>query len=172
MPEPDITLVPATPDRKQEFIDMAEEYHAAGDERFKPLIDDPGAYFERLERSHTGPGLEPGKVPATLFLLERDGRVIGQSNLRHELNDDLRLEGGHIGYSTRPSERQKGYGTLILKLTLEEARKMGITRILITCDTDNTGSVRIIENNGGVLESQGTSDISGKMINRYWIESP
>ena len=170
MPDPEITLVRADASRKLEFLEMAEEFLAHGDERFKPLIDDPKAYFERLERFHTGTGLEPGNVPSTLFLLERGGRIIGQSALRHELNDNLRTEGGHIGYSVRPGERQKGYGTLILKLTMEEARKIGLTRVLITCDTDNIGSMRIIENNGGVLESQGTSKISGKMIDRYWIE--
>jgi predicted acetyltransferase len=68
-------------------------------------------------------------------------------------------------------ERRKGYGTLILKLALEKAREKGITRVMVTCDSDNTGSVKIIENNGGKLTAQRTSLISGKPLNEYWIEN-
>jgi predicted acetyltransferase len=109
-------------------------------------------------------------VPSTLYWLQRDGRILGQASLRPRLNENLRLEGGNIGYNIRPTERQKGYGTLILKLMLDEARQLRLEKVLITCDADNLGSARIIEKNGGVLEGQGISKISGKLVNRYWIE--
>jgi predicted acetyltransferase len=41
--------------------------------------------------------------------------------------------------------------------------------VLMACDVDNLASARGIEKNGGVLDSQGISDVSGKLIARYWI---
>jgi len=96
--------------------------------------------------------------------------ILGESRLRHSLTPALEHHGGHIGYVIRPSQRRKGYGTLILALTLEKARALGIQRVRITCDTDNTGSVRIIEKNGGILSAQVISERSGKLISQYWID--
>jgi predicted acetyltransferase len=169
MPDPEITLVRADPERKDELYQYALEFHEAGDERYKSLIDDPEPYWERLEKLAEGKNLAPGKVRMWLFWLQRDGRIVAESSLRHELTDDLRLEGGNIGYNVRPSERRKGYGSMILTLVLEEARKIGLEKVLVTCDTHNIGSRRIIEKNGGVLEGQGMSKISGRLVNRYWI---
>lgn len=170
MPDPDITLVRADAARKLEFLEMALEFQAEGDERHKPAIDDLDAYFERFDILERGVDLPPGRIRCSHFWLQRDGRIVGQSSLRHELTPDLLLEGGHIGYNIRPTERRRGHGTLILKLTLDEARQIGLTRVMVTCDADNVGSVRIIEKNGGVYEGQGISNYSGKLVNRYWIE--
>ena len=41
-------------------------------------------------------------------------------NIRHYLSDYLIHYGGHIGDGIRPSERRKGYATLMIKLGLEE----------------------------------------------------
>jgi predicted acetyltransferase len=80
-------------------------------------------------------------------------------------------EGGHIGYTVRPSDRRKGYGSTLCRLMLEEAwSRLGLRRVLITCDTDNVGSARIIQKNGGVFESEVRSDHSGKRVSRYWVD--
>lgn len=52
-----------------------------------------------------------------------DNRILGIINIRHALNDYLLTYGGHIGYSIRPSERQKGYGKIQLLLALKNAKK-------------------------------------------------
>ena len=62
--------------------------------------------------------------------------------------------GGHIGYAVVPEFRRRGYATTILDLSIQIARgKLDLTRILLTCDDDNIGSIRIIEKNGGILEN-------------------
>ncbi len=81
----------------------------------------------------------------------------------------LEREGGHIGYDVPPSERMKGYGTILLKHVLLKAKEMGIKKVLITCDADNIGSAKIIENNGGIYENESISTESGKPVSRYWI---
>lgn len=102
-------------------------------------------------------------VPQTRYWLYVDGRPVGVGKLRHYLNDSLMIEGGHIGYAIRPSERGKGYGTLMLRLLLERAREKGIAEVLVTCREDNILSRKVIERNGGVLDDV----VKGGC--RYWI---
>lgn len=52
-----------------------------------------------------------------------------------------------------PQYQCRGYGTAILHHSMTIASAIGVERILITCDDTNTGSRRIIESCGGVLES-------------------
>ena len=60
----------------------------------------------------------------------------------------------------------------MLALALKEAKKMGLKRVLITCDDINYGSAKVIENNGGVLENIVENNIDGEIIHtrRYWID--
>jgi predicted acetyltransferase len=53
-----------------------------------------------------------------------------------------------------------------LKLALEKARELQLDRVLVTCDTENVGSAKIIEKNGGRLQDQVISTRSGKLISR------
>ncbi|HVK27896.1 MAG TPA: GNAT family N-acetyltransferase [Nocardioides sp.] len=117
----------------------------------------------------TAPGdLDGTRVPSSYFwITEGDGgpdeEVVGFLNLRHVLNDFLLEEGGHIGYSIRPSARRRGHASAALGLAVAEAARLGIDRVLVTCDEDNDASRRTIEANGGALE-----DVrNGKR--RYWI---
>ena len=88
-------------------------------------------------------------------------------DIRHRLNDYLLNFGGHIDYSVRKSERQKGYATEMLALALIECMKLNIKRVLITCDKDNIASAKTIINNGGILENE-ILEGSG-ITQRYWI---
>jgi predicted acetyltransferase len=133
--------------------------------------DDIHSLVKRCENDAKGIDLPDGFVPHTTYWLVKDGRhVIGVSNLRHKLTAGLEQEGGHIGIGVRPSERGKGYGSLLLKETLSRARAMGIRRALITCNKSNFSSIRTILNNGGVLESEEPRS-DGTIIQRYWIDT-
>lgn len=116
--------------------------------------------------------LKPGRVPQTTYWLVDAGKFIGEISIRHYLNDALKTIGGHIGYGIRCSEWGKGFGTKILKLGLKKAKLMGLEKVLITCNDDNYGSAKVIENNGGVLENILEIENEGKTIRkrRYWIE--
>ena len=127
---------------------------------------DGGYYLENLEVKEAA----DRKVPDSVFFLldtERD-RLLGAINIRHYLNDDLRKEGGHIGDGIRPSERRKGYATEMIRLALIECRKLGIDKVLMTCDKDNIGSAKAIINNGGILENEFINS-DGEIEQRYWI---
>ena len=68
----------------------------------------------------------------------------------------------------RPSERRKGYATAIIALALDECRKLGIEKVLMVCNKENTGSAKSIQNNGGVLENE--INVEGETVQRYWIQ--
>ena len=56
------------------------------------------------------------------------------------------------GSETKDYGQGKGYGKALLRLMLEEARRMGITEeILVTVHPGNTASRRVAEANGGEL---------------------
>jgi predicted acetyltransferase len=170
MRTPEATLIEPTEELRPEFLAMAEEYSLAGDPRYRPALEDFHAYLRGLLDGARGIGLPPGRIPYSTFWLTSGRHPIGRSNVRHRLTPDLEDEGGHVGYDIRPSERLKGYGKLILRLTLAEARKLGLDRALLTCDTDNVASAKVIEGNGGRLRDRAVSKRSGKLISRYWIE--
>lgn len=94
-----------------------------------------------------------------------DEEFVGFLALRHSLSPWLLEQGGHIGYSVRPSRRREGHATRALALAVRRAGELGIERALVTCDEDNVGSRRTIEGCGGVYEDSR----NGKR--RYWIDT-
>lgn len=108
---------------------------------------------------------KPGYVPCTYLWIVDGDTFLGSLAIRHELNSFLLNEGGHIGYSVRPSARRRGHAAKALADALPVAKELGISRVLITCDEDNAGSRATIERNGGVYEDTR----NGKR--RYWVET-
>ena len=167
-------LVEPCEELREAYIEYAREFQAAEEDYIHgsglKLTDDFGQFLQTLRDHSKGINLPEGWVPGSTYWLVREGRVLGVSNLRHDLTEFLRHEGGHIGYSVRPTERSKGYATLMVKLVLEKARALGLERVLITCDKDNVASARVIQKNGGELDSETISKRRGKLKQRYWIE--
>jgi predicted acetyltransferase len=169
-----LRLEKPAPEFFRAFTAMAADYSSVGETRYQ---SDGGwtegtftDYLAQLRLYEDGQNLLPGKsAQITYWLIDAEGQILGVSRLRLELNDDLRNEGGNIGYDVPPSRRRHGYGTELLRLTLERARDFGLQRVLVTCNKDNLGSRKIIEANGGVLESEGFSKKHGKPLVRYWI---
>ena len=112
-----------------------------------------------------------GFVPdSTLFCLDEERDIfVGAVNIRHNLNDSLLLNGGHIGDGVRPSERRKGVATKMIDLALKECKKIGIDKVLMVCDKENIGSTKSIQNNGGILENEVIVDEIVEQ--RFWINT-
>ena len=137
---------------------------------FISLHDDYVEWFNSLYNWENG--IDIGEeVPQTLFLMkQKDGTILGAVSIRHYLNHTNITDGGHVGYGIRPEFRGRGYGNLILKLSLEKLQSMNISKVLLTCDADNIASQKVILKNGGVLENQ-IIDEDGVLVNRYWINN-
>ena len=165
-----IKLVKLTHEYKKQLTDMMDEWLAV-EKDFAPYsirkndYHDFDYYLENLELKEARDGLVPD---STFFCLDLDRNIfVGAVNIRHYLNENLCKGGGHIGDGIRPSERRKGYATAMIGLALEECRKLGINKVLMTCDKTNIGSAKSIMNNGGVLESE--FEENGEIEQRYWI---
>lgn len=113
----------------------------------------------------------PGRVNEATFFCLKSNRMIGMVNIRFGLNAYLFHEGGHVGYSVRPTERGKGYATEILQDALDFCRFIGLNRVLVTSGEDNMASRRVIEKCGGKLEDVVVSEHDGSRVCRYWIEN-
>ena len=153
---------------KTSILDMMAEFeteespHDGGFWNFRDF--DYQFWLDKNKTNEMGLFISPDFVPAIQFVLFDDkGRAIGFLHLRLRLNEKLIVQGGHIGYSIRPSERQKGFAKVMLALGLEEAKRKNIRKILITCRSDNIASRRTILANGALLE-----DVRGN-VERYWI---
>lgn len=127
-------------------------------------------FLEELCDRAQGRNLPEGFVPARKFWYVTDvGMILGELDLRDRLTPALEDYGGHIGYRICPGQRGKGHGTRMLALALDEARNLGLARVLVTCDPENRASVRVIERNGGRLTSRSVA-YTGRMTSRYWID--
>lgn len=167
-----LELVRPDPARHAEWLAMADEFGrdridggAMGPQTVDELRDADAfaVWVTMLDDNERGENLPDGFVASTSRWVAVDGRLVGFVSIRHVLNDLLREIGGHIGYAVRPSERRKGYATAATALALTECRRLGIDRVLITCDDTNVASATAIERNGGVLE-----DIRNDK-RRYWV---
>lgn len=152
-----------------------------GKENFKEMEDSwysfiwkDGMNFEDLLRiqqeGEEGRNLPEGHVPSLMLYAFLDGEIVGRSSIRFELNDFLLSYGGHIGYAVAPKFRNRGIATEILKESLMFCKnKLGIKKVLVTCDDDNLGSIRTIEKNNGVLENKIKNIGKDVLTRRYWI---
>ena len=125
-------------------------------------------YEEWLEenlQAEAGLNIPENWVPAIqLVSFDEAGQALGFLNLRLRLNDYLLENGGHIGYSIRPSERGKGYAKESLRQGLQVAKEKNIKKALVTCSVENPASRAVIVANGGVFE-----DVRNG-VERYWID--
>jgi predicted acetyltransferase len=134
-------------------------------------LDAPwGEHLAKVEQQRRGDDLTPGLVPATFLVADVGGVIVGRTSIRHELNEHLLHEGGHIGYGVLREHRRQGYAGEILRQSLVVARAVGVDRVLVTCDDDNVGSATVIERHGGILESVVIGDDAHTRIRRYWID--
>lgn len=127
-------------------------------------------YLEVLAEQERGENLPANHVPSSFWFAFAGTSIVGRVSIRHSLNPALERVGGHIGYVVVPEYRRQGYATAILRQSLQIARqKLGLKRVLLTCDDDNVGSIKTIEKNGGVLESIVTDTVGSTPTRRYWI---
>lgn len=167
-------IVPLGLEHEAALRDFLADFAASSEVRIPAFFGDPGQshaeIVETFARQSRGEGLEEGWVPGTTLFLVEEGRILGVANLRHRLTENLRRFGGHVGYSVRPSERNKGHATRLLEGIKAYARaNLEIDRLLVTCDPANAASARVIEKCGGVLEDESFYELAGHLVRRYWI---
>lgn len=173
-PKEELVLVFPKYEYKEQIEEYAKEFYDNGEMHIPGCggldrLDSFDEWLEKVQNDVSAETVCEGRVPATFYLTVRksDGRIVGNVQVRHGLNEKLLNYGGHIGDAVRPSERRKGYATEQIRLALLKCKELGIDNVLMDCDKANVGSARSIQNNGGVLENEVLVD--GALVQRYWI---
>lgn len=144
--------------------DKSTEGHYLRAYRFNPSPPAFAAYVEAVRADARPDAPRPeGHVPVTTLWYVENSTYLGRLIIRHALTPHLLEWGGHIGYNVRPSARRQGHATAILRSALPHAHRLGIEPVLLTCDSGNIASRKVIEHCGGVLEDERR----GKL--RFWI---
>nr|WP_114744833.1 GNAT family N-acetyltransferase [Falsibacillus pallidus] len=159
---------------KEQIMDYRKAFLLSGEQPYGGSslqnFDDFDEWLKKVENQEKEDNLPQHRVPSTQFMSIVEGKLIGLINIRHRLTPELLKENGHIGYSIHPDERQKGYATEQLSLCLEEARKLGLEKVLVSCDKPNIASAKTIQKVGGIFENEVKSLYSDEIVQRYWIE--
>lgn len=171
-----LVLEEAAPLHQQRAMEYRREFLAAGERHINGSCE-LGKYTDYCEwlravDAFLDEETSPWGVAATTYFTVRksDGRIIGTLQLRHSLRGELACGGGHIGYAIRPTERGKGYAKEQLALALKQADRLGIERVMVSCDKRNAASAAVIRACGGVLSWEGFSKIFHTGIQIYWID--
>ena len=113
-----------------------------------------------------------GRCQSKTFLLIRknDNKLIGMINVRWNLTEEMKRFGGNIGYGIRPTERRKGYNKINLYLGLLEAKKIGLDKVVLDCETSNIASSKTMISLGGVLDRTEIDPYDGILTSVYYID--
>lgn len=117
-------------------------------------------------------GLVPGYPKSIHYWAVDNDKFIGEFQLRPDLDDDIMMGIGSIGYSVRVTEQGKGYGKEILRQGLDIARDFRLEKVLLTINDKNVISIHICEKIGGVFIDKitvNTEDEGIHLMRRYWI---
>jgi predicted acetyltransferase len=140
-------------------------------EHLAAIAADAEAFLARLTTRGRGErvlddGSTVGLLPGRSWWMW-DGAFCGAINLRHVPGREALPPhvSGHVGYSVVPWKRRRGHATAALAGVLAHARARGLARVLLTCDTGNEYSGRVILANGGVPASERQE--AGKLA--FWV---
>ncbi len=174
-----MVLVRPTLAHKEQAIEMIAEFEQYGspingDGFLSDFLRDSSyeAWVKQLEATSNPATCPIDHAPALTYfgVRESDGCIVGMIDLRLELNDYLRVHGGHIGYAVRPTERGKHYATDMLKAALSIYKEHGIAELLLICSKDNIASAKVITNCGGVLKDEIQSNTGDEVLQRYTVK--
>ena len=168
-----IRLVRPTLELKSKALEYRQEHFDNGENIINgsELFDKPESYEEWLKSVKNNEKPETVNsswvVTDTFFAMNDEDEIVGIIDLRHTLNDFLK-DFGNSGYSVRPSQRQKGYATEMLRQVLNVARGAGLKELHLSVEKENLPSVKTIVKNGGVYER--SFEFEGEQADIYKIE--
>lgn len=177
MPINDIKLIKVEKELEEKIMSFRKSFIEAGENSINGSrglhhFEHYNEWIKKVKECER-PGNDILGVQATLYMAMRriDDKIIGCIELRRTLSEDLKVLGGHVGFSVTPKERKKGYATEMLRQVMEKARSLGIPALMLTCDTENAASKRTIMKCGGVLEKAEAVQCHGKegYCEYYWI---
>ncbi len=113
----------------------------------------------------------PRGIPAMdTWWFVRDGKFVGECQIRKGLDAETARVLGHIGYAVRPALWGRGYGTEILKWAAEKARAMGENAVCLVIHEGNAASVRTAMKAGFCPAGNSTDPETGQRQDVYELK--
>ena len=104
-------------------------------------------------------------VPSTVLWYISGEHYLGTLVIRHELTPQLTDVGGNVGYHVVAPWRRQGHATRMLAAGLVECRRLGLDRVLLTCDPENVAEpVNPVGSCSGLVHWIGPVSSSGRLI--------
>ena len=162
-------LVEPNKEYQKSFKNYALAYRKINDEhyfnKYKKALENFQDYLNDIHNYSQGKNLPHGEVITSTFWLIDKKEVVGVVRIRHQEVECA----GHIGYDISPNCRNRDFGFQILKLALEEAIKIGIEEVILTCNIDNIASKKIIEKSNGKLLGTVFDEEENEYLYKYSI---
>jgi len=162
-----MNLVTPSTTYQESYLSYIKEL--GNEERYPFTLDlefeDFTTLLNRLEDYSFGRNLPEGTVQNTTLWLVDVNEIVGVTNVRHYLNEVITHCGGHIGLSIRPSQRGNGLGNLLIQLSIDHLKKLGVHHIHIHCYKGNEASSNAILHCGGKLDSE--IEVDNHIVQRY-----
>lgn len=114
--------------------------------------DDFKEYLKQCIEEETTANINFYNTTTNRYIYYINNYPIGEIGIRTNLNDFWVNRGSQIFYKIRLSERRKGYGQKMMKLILDECKRLGFKKIRVNCNDLNYASKKLIINNGGVVD--------------------
>ncbi|MGN1156349.1 MAG: GNAT family N-acetyltransferase [Agathobacter sp.] len=138
---------------KREISEYLEEHFQNGEKDIifcqDTLIKDYSKWVSQIQNNADIGHGDWGK--SLLLLCYDEHSIVGILVIRYEPSPELEKLYGNIGYGVRPSERNKGYATQMLRYALEVCKEKGLRRAFLGCHSDNIASASVIKKCGGIL---------------------
>lgn len=153
------------------FADMIDDYVLAGTPFLQ--ISNPSVfpYFVRTCINHAGKFSFVISPYTRYFLVDDDGIIYAQGDVRHVKTRENVIYKGQLGYGVLPSKRGHGYGKLMCALLLKKCWERNFDSVIITCREDNIASRMIIESNGGQYIENVFNKKTGENLRRYNVKN-
>ncbi|RXZ80073.1 GNAT family N-acetyltransferase [Paenibacillaceae bacterium] len=169
-----VRLISPTVELSEQYFKFYYDWINSGEDIIPWVVERDPSSFQHFvaflySADSEGKLSNPNLVPhSTYLLMNEQSLIVGAVNIRHRLNEKLLNSDGHIGYGICPSQRRKGYATILLQESLQVAKSLGISRVLLVCNQENIGSEKTILKNGGVFDSEFQEE-DGRTVKRFWI---
>ena len=142
------------------------------------LLHDPEKFdewkdtlFTRYAMDEKGENLPENYLPSVTFWALYGNEVAGVVNIRKGLNDALKDYGGNAGFMLSTPFRGRKLSIPLIALTLEKAKELGITPVLMTCIDENIPSLSALKKFPAVKVEKAQTVADGKYcsIHRFWF---
>lgn len=131
------------------------------------ISDSSDAYLKRRIAYSKGEGLPEGWTPAFTYFCIDCGEILGVIRVRHGTTDYIHDVIGHIGYETVPQARGQGVASYMLSWIQHHALTESV---IITCESGNIASKKVIEKCGGRFLSTFYSEQDRHEVLRYQLD--